>query len=489
MKTFYIFIFIIILSPSYSIAQNKTVTSGSKSKASGKEPKTNAQKTLSSPVIVKDTIKAVLIPVEPMVKQDTAKPTAAQGTGVNSTTTTTITVTTSVGPPSGESQAIPFYSEQGGRSNPNLGTPTTTSVQTAGKPQTPENRPVPTSSPNTPATTGAQTDGKPQTSGNQPVPSHSSNAPATTDLQTDGKPQTSGNQPVPGSNPNNPATTDLQTDGKPQTTGNAVGANTPGGIEKPDETPPGEEDSEGNSNLLGGLINYNFSEGNKKLGNFTPVVDYGWSATLLNKTKHPKFNIDFNANPYIAGQIDVKDSSSYIPAMMLPGNAGIKVNFILRITEGDFTFFGSPANFGFKLLSNFADSTQILAQHNIRQSLGIAFKNDFIIGAQWTHGWHNSTSESEKLFNDIFSKKATDIKYLTVTLQMRLKTKKVDTPTIFYAEWRSLLDKSKFSSFSNIRIFTIGIRSDISLDKANPSSSGDGKRTSLFSRSLLSKLL
>ncbi|MGV3601382.1 MAG: hypothetical protein ACO1N1_09265 [Dyadobacter fermentans] len=225
-----------------------------------------------------------------------------------------------------------------------------------------------------------------------------------------------------------------------------------------------------NGSQLGGLINYNFSGNNKGFANLTPVVDFGWSRTLLKSGK--PFNIDFNVNPYAAGQISMKDSLSYIPGLMLPGKAGIKINFIFRITSGEFTFFGSPGNFGFKLISDFADSTKVLAQHNFRQSIGVAYSDAFIFGAQITRGWHNATSESQNLFESIFSKKATDIKYLTLTLQTKLSEKFSETPAYLYAEWRSLLQKDSYAAFSNNRIITIGIRADMSFERTAPAANG-----------------
>ena len=76
------------------------------------------------------------------------------------------------------------------------------------------------------------------------------------------------------------------------------------------------------------LLSYNFSGNAKGLEKLTPIVDYGWTTRLIEKTK---FAWDLSINPYVAGQIDITEKDSYMPGLMLPGSAGIKINNYLKV--------------------------------------------------------------------------------------------------------------------------------------------------------------
>jgi len=227
------------------------------------------------------------------------------------------------------------------------------------------------------------------------------------------------------------------------------------------------------------LLSYNFSGNAKGLEKLTPIIDYGWTTRLINRGK---FSWDLAINPYVAGQIDITEKDSYMPGLMLPGSAGIKVNNYLTIKlydaadkkEGRLTL--SPLNFGYKIISNFADTITSLAQHNFRP--GIAFQHGdlFIIGAQYSLAWHNSTSASQKGFEKVFERNSTDLHYLTISLQTKISSKDSDSDqkisAYLFAEWRGIVGDSRdrFEAFDNQRIITFGIRSTLNLENAFPSS-------------------
>ena len=76
---------------------------------------------------------------------------------------------------------------------------------------------------------------------------------------------------------------------------------------------------------LSALVSYNFLGGNNtSISNLTPEVFYGWNKRFLNKKKVPSFQV--KVGPYVSSQIAVKDSSAYLPALMMQGNGGLIVN-------------------------------------------------------------------------------------------------------------------------------------------------------------------
>ncbi|WP_121811226.1 hypothetical protein [Mucilaginibacter kameinonensis] len=220
-------------------------------------------------------------------------------------------------------------------------------------------------------------------------------------------------------------------------------------------------------NILGALLSYNFSGNKKGLSNLTPVVNYGWTRTMAT-SKDERFHYDLSINPYVGGQIDIRDSTSYIPGLMLPGTAGITINNFLRFKMGKGELAWSPVNFGLKLVSNFADSTLTVVQHNLRSGLAFSYDDLFIMGIQYTYAWHNATSESEKTFKTVFNKRATDLQYLMISLQTKISSKEANTPLYFFAEWRGLLNQGPYKTYDNLKILTFGFRAEMNLNFGAP---------------------
>lgn len=221
---------------------------------------------------------------------------------------------------------------------------------------------------------------------------------------------------------------------------------------------------------LSTLISYNFSGGNKNLSKLTPVVYYGWNKTKNFANKSGNFT--FGIQPYVGGQIDTRDSSTYLPALMLPGLAGVKTDaywtFHKKNKDNDVYLIVSPLNFGYKLVSNFADTSITLAQHNLRSSIAFGYSTLFLLSVQYTYGWHNSISQSEKDFTSVFGRKATDIQYLNITLQTQVGKLDENVPTYLFLEWRGLLNNKSYESFGNNKIISVGIRSDIGFKNSTP---------------------
>ncbi|PZR35003.1 MAG: hypothetical protein DI538_15840 [Azospira oryzae] len=223
---------------------------------------------------------------------------------------------------------------------------------------------------------------------------------------------------------------------------------------------------------LSALLQYNFSGGNKGLGNLTPVIDYGFSTNLIGGEEENNFHWDLSINPYAAGQINIKDSTAFIPALMLPGAGGVRINHIFRWKVGKRLELGvSPANSAYKLMTSFSDSVTVIAQHNIRTGFAVKLEDLFILGLQHTWGWHNSTSQSEEAFEKTFKRHATDISYFTLTLQTKLPKQK---NSYFYAEWRALTNASKYENYTNTKIISFGVRIGLSFENANPGAAADG---------------
>ena len=201
---------------------------------------------------------------------------------------------------------------------------------------------------------------------------------------------------------------------------------------------------------------------NKFLSNLTPIVTLG-IITPLCTSQNKKFNWSSDVNPYLGAQIDTKDSVSFIPALMLPGRVGFILNNYLSWTIKEkvhLTFM--PLGFGLKLIPNIKDSNTVIFQHNFRTGIALGYFDVFLIGAQYTHGFHNTTSESERFFKKVFSKGTTDISYITISGQFYVKSTE-DTKNFLYIEWRGLSSKKAYPSFTNNSIITIGYRGDLSL--------------------------
>lgn len=224
--------------------------------------------------------------------------------------------------------------------------------------------------------------------------------------------------------------------------------------DKDDETKPFES-------YIGALASANFIGNNKFLSNLTPVVNLGGISNVIKKGA---FSWDIEVNPYIGSEIDTKDSVSFMPAMMLYGKAGITLNnfFNFRIGKKVVLNF-MPIGFGMKFIPNLKDSSNTVIQHNIRTSLTFSFDKKFMLSAQYTHGWHNMTSQSESNFKKIFGNIATDISYLTVTGHFGVPGKNSEITNYLFMEWRGLLSRDRYAPFTNNRILTIGIKKTLEL--------------------------
>lgn len=224
---------------------------------------------------------------------------------------------------------------------------------------------------------------------------------------------------------------------------------------------PKDKDDGGNdiTTFLGAMANANFIGNNKFLSNLTPIVTLGAIVELCNKEKTFSWSLD--ANPYIGGQIDTKDSSSFVAALMLPGRGGIILNNYLTwiIDKVQLTYM--PFGFGLKLIPGIKDSNTVLWQHNLRTGISLQYSNVFLIGLQYTYGFHNTTSESQRFFTKIFSRDATDISYLTLTGQFIVKNSG-EVKNYLFLEWRGLLSKKRYAAFTNNTILTFGVRKDLS---------------------------
>lgn len=230
-------------------------------------------------------------------------------------------------------------------------------------------------------------------------------------------------------------------------------------------------------NVLTPFLNYNFTGNKRGLSNLTPVIDYGFSiSTSLNKKswkekdKTPKVDFIFAVNPYLAGQISVQDSLSYLPGLMLPGNAGIRVDMYFKVKLGDCAFSFYPLNFGYKVITNFTDSSRTIFQHNLRSGFAFSISDKFILGFQHSIAWHNSTSESENTYKKFLKRDYTDLRYLLISLQTQLN-KSVGNQSYLYAEWRGVIHQDDWKDLPNTRIFTLGFKKDISLGASMPARS------------------
>lgn len=229
------------------------------------------------------------------------------------------------------------------------------------------------------------------------------------------------------------------------------------------------------STYIAALAGANFVGNNKFLANLTPVVNLGSIIPICKKGE--KFRWDLDVNPYLGAQIDTKDSVSFIPALMLPGRAGLQLNNYLTWGSEKAEFTWMPVGFGLKVLPGIKDSTINIWQHNIRTGIALRYEEEFLIGAQLTYGFHNTTSESKKFYKTVFSKNATDILYLTLTGQFKIKSNnEAAKENYLFVEWRGLLSKKKYPAFDNIAILTFGFRKNLSLGNAMPVSTGNRKR-------------
>jgi hypothetical protein len=235
------------------------------------------------------------------------------------------------------------------------------------------------------------------------------------------------------------------------------------GVNDNQKPPPKENEF---TTYLAALANANFIGNNKFLSNLTPVVNLGGIIDLKNKTfkKTGIFTWRLDINPYIGAQIDTKDSVSFIPAMMLGGRAGIGLNNYLSWGDDKVTFTWMPLGFGLKIIPDLKDSATNIWQHNFRTGISLKYQDIFILGAQFTYGFHNTTSESKIFYQKVFSKSSKEIQYLTISGQFYVKGNDEEARSNYlYIEWRGLLNKKAYEPFTNNTIITVGFRKDLKL--------------------------
>lgn len=223
------------------------------------------------------------------------------------------------------------------------------------------------------------------------------------------------------------------------------------------QTNVNQDDAEQN---LSALLSYNFLGGQNSLSKMTPELFFGWNKYIFGK-KGDLISVQIKVGPYAASQIEVKDSSSYLPALMMPGNAGFILNNYIIIDKNKHKFLVSPINPGLKLMSNFSDTTKTLLQHNVRTAVGYQYDDLFSLTVQYTWGWHGLTSSAETNFSQTFNKSSTYVKYLTITIQSKISKNNNENPLYLFAAWRGFLNKNSFGNLPNDKILTLGLRKSI----------------------------
>lgn len=225
------------------------------------------------------------------------------------------------------------------------------------------------------------------------------------------------------------------------------------------QTNVNQDDAEKN---LSALLSYNFLGGKNSLSNLTPELFFGWNKYILGKSGD-LISEQIKVGPYASSQIEIKDSSSYLPALMMPGNAGLIINNYWIVETHDFKLLLSPINLGLKIMSNFSDSTNSLLQHNIRSAVGIQYSDLVSLTCQYSWGWHNLTSVAESNFTNTFGTRSTHIQYITITLQTKISKDTNGSPLYLFAAWRGFINGKEFSSFQNNKILTFGLRKSIDM--------------------------
>lgn len=221
---------------------------------------------------------------------------------------------------------------------------------------------------------------------------------------------------------------------------------------------------------LSALVSYNFLGGNNSsISNLTPEVFYGWNKKLPIK-KSEKASFQLKVGPYVSSQISVKDSSAYLPALMMQGNGGILLNTYL-VFGGKSKFIISPLCFGLKFLSGFTDTTKTLIQHNLRFAAGYQYDDVVALTAQYTIGWHGLTSQAEENYKEVFETTGLmPAKYLNITLQTKISSQK-DAPEnawYLFATWRSFLNNKDYNNLPNQKILSLGVRKSLDFTAGTP---------------------
>lgn len=232
------------------------------------------------------------------------------------------------------------------------------------------------------------------------------------------------------------------------------------------------------NSYIGALATANFTGNNKYLSNLTPIINFGGVFNLVKQKTGDKNRWvawDLDVNPYLGAAIDLKDSVSFIPGLMLYGRGGISLNNYLSREIGPVKLTLMPFGFGWKVIPDFRDSANTIMQHNIRFGFALQYSNAFLLGGQLTQGWHNMTSESEANYKKIFGNTATDITYLTITGQFAMKGKNNDVTNYIFLEWRSLLSRDRYPAFTNNRIVTLGFRKTLEMSSGIFSAGSGGR--------------
>lgn len=213
---------------------------------------------------------------------------------------------------------------------------------------------------------------------------------------------------------------------------------------------------------LSTLIGYNFN-GDNDWSNLTPDVFLGWKEYITGDSRS-KFSLPLQMGPTISSPGNVRDTTNYLRALMLPGNASISAILYPTFRIKDIQLIAVFAA-GLKVLSGLEDTTTVISQHNLRFGAGAEWSKHFALSFQYTLGWHNLTSSSEQNFQSVFNSNDTRVEYLLVSLQTYLPP--VDTYLVF--SWRKLYDFDSFvESDNDDRIITAGIRKTIDLLDAFP---------------------
>jgi len=222
-------------------------------------------------------------------------------------------------------------------------------------------------------------------------------------------------------------------------------------------------DTNSTNNTLAPLLNFNFAGNKNTWSNVTPAVSYGWSNHFgFTDSFLKKIPVAYEVllGPYIGSTIAIKDSTSYLPALMLPGNAGIEFNnyFIF----GDSVRFTLAPCIGLKVISGFADTSISLVMHYVRLEASLEYKDKFKLTSQWTWGWTNSTDQSDNNFKKIFPAQPGAIQYLSLNLQTLLTNIGSSSPLYLNLTWNNF-QTSSYNYLPNHRIFTIGLTSHLDL--------------------------
>jgi len=235
-----------------------------------------------------------------------------------------------------------------------------------------------------------------------------------------------------------------------------------GGAPAPPPTQTGQDLTTSN---LSPSINLNFA-GKSAWSSITPIIFYGTS--FSHKYKNGT-QWDLLIGPYVGAQIPIKDNTSYLPALMLPGT-GIEINNYYTFGN-DLKVTICPLNIGVKIISGFSDSSITILQHNIRQAIVFNYKDKAQISCQLTNGWHNLSSSSQAYFSQTFNLTNSHVEYLNVSLQGMLSqlSSNSTNPLYYVVTWQDFLTKG-LNTLPNSRFLSFGLIANIDFKTgSNPS--------------------